>query len=150
MKVLARARTIYERWMEWECETEARTNYQRVTNFSCGKFLQEITRHYFCRNSSDLLTLSILEMLWRFSSFSPLRPDDNPWLQYVKFEERPCHVFFFSGCHWPESLWGFKSCPIDPELLCQFPGVASWTKHGRLGFGVGLDEVVMNDNFFFT
>ena len=58
--------------------------------------------------------------------------------------------FFFSGCHWPESLWGFKSCPIDPELLCQFPGVASWTKHGRLGFGVGLDEVVMKDNFFFT
>lgn len=27
--------------------------------------------------------------------------------------------------------------------------MASWTKHGRLGFGGGLDEVVMKDDSIF-
>ena len=78
-----------------------------------------------------------------------LRPDDNPWLQYVKFEERP--AFFttaiFCGASKLELPKGVfylgEGCHVNWCWL-GFPGVASWTKHGRLGvWGKGrMDEVV--------
>ena len=87
----ARARTIYERWMEWE--------FGPRQPFKLGPPVHSAKKAALVRKE-DFDEWDEVDYFHQFSKsktsglqvfriyFCP-RPDDNPWLQYVKFEERP-------------------------------------------------------------